>query len=292
MANESTTTTVTGGINTSFIAKVMSNYAIDVNVFLPRARYEQVSNGTGTAAFVSTTKGSAAAITEASGMSNTALTQANTTVAASEVGVLRQITKKAGRFHVLGDAGLTNFAVEDGRKLVLEKMETDGLAQFTNASTSQGTSGANFTVANASNGISQLSINKARGKKLMIISTFQARDLRNQVAASAAPILQFIGGDRLMAGPDEMGFTGTFAGVPVYETNLALTASSDKVGAILIDGYSNPENAPVGCALGWMPEMEMIGTPELPGRRIAVTACYGWGEISDFNYCKFVTIGS
>lgn len=292
MANETTTATVTGGINSSFIAKVMSNYAIDANVLLPHERYEPVANGTGTAAFTSTTKGSAAAITEASGMSNTALTQANTTVAASEVGVLRQITKKAGRFHVLGDAGLFNFAVEDGRKLVLEKMETDALAQFANASTSQGTSGANFTIANALGGISQLSINKARGRKVMVLSTFQARDLRAAIGASAAPILQFIGGAQLLAGPDDMGFTGTFAGVPTYETNLAVAASSDKVGAIFIDGFTNPENAPTGCALGWMPEMETIGTPELPGKRVAVTACYGFGEISDFNYCKFVTIGS
>jgi hypothetical protein len=292
MAAESTTTTVTGGINASLLVKIMSNYAIDINVLLPRARYEPVANGTGTAAFTSTTKASAAAITEASGMSNTALTQASTTVAASEVGILRQITKKAGRFHVLGDAGLTSFAIEDGSKLVLEKMETDGLAQFTNASTSQGTSGANFTIANGLGGISQLSINKARGAKVMILSTFQARDLRAQIGQSSSPILQFIGGAQLLAGPDEMGFTGTFAGVPVFETNLAPAASSDKVGAIFIDGFRNPENAPTGCALGWMPELETIGTPELPGKRIALTACYGFGEISDFNYTKFVTIGS
>mgnify|MGYP001599217438 CR=1 FL=1 len=74
MANETTTTTVTGSINTSFIAKVMNNYALDTNVFLPRIRFEQVANGTGTAAFSIATKGSAAAITEATGMSNTALT--------------------------------------------------------------------------------------------------------------------------------------------------------------------------------------------------------------------------
>lgn len=293
MASETTATTLSGAINTSFIAKVMNNYAIDLNVLLPRVRYEPVANGTGTAAFMIPTKSSsAAAITDGTGMSNASLTISNTTVAASEVGILRQVTKKASRFNVLGDKGMHDFVIEDGKRLVLEKMETDGLAQFTNASTSVGTSGANFTIANALSAISQASINKMRGNAYFVLSTFQARDLRAAVGASSAPILSFVGGASLLSGPDNTGMTGVFAGKPVYETNLALAVSSDKLGAYLIDGYMNPENAPTGCALGWMPEPEEVNTPALPGRQQAVTACYGFGEIADFNYVKILTIGS
>jgi hypothetical protein len=205
--------------------------------------------------------------------------------------VLRHITKKAARFNMLGDAGLEAWAVEDGAKLCLEKMETDGLAIFTNASTSQGTTGAPLTIGNMANAISQLSINKARGKGLFILSTFQARDLRAAVASSSAPILQYIAAS-LMNGPDDSGYSGTFMGKNVYETNLALTSGADKIGAYLIDGYTNPKNAPIGCALGWMPEVEAVQTPQMPGKQVAVTVCYGWAEISDFNYCKLPTVGS
>ena len=193
---------------------------------------------------------------------------------------------------MLGDQGLHDFVVEDGKRLVLEKMETDALAQFANASTSVGTSGANMTVANALGAISQGSINKLRGNAFFVLSTYQARDLRAAVGASSAPILSFVGGASLLSGPDDTGMTGVFAGKPVYETNLAVAASSDKVGAYLVDGYSNPANAPTGCALGWMPEPEEVSTPAMPGRLQAVTACYGFGEIADFNYVKIVTIGS
>lgn len=291
MADESTATTLVGGINTSFIAKVFSNYAIDNNVLLPRTRYEPVGPGTGTAAFTSTTKGSAAAVTDGTGLSNTALTQAKASVTASEVGILRHITKKGQRFHVLGN-GLEGWAIEDGKKLVLEKMETDGLAQFTNASTSSSNTGVAATVAMMLGAISQGAINKMRGAAYFIWSTFQARDIRLAIAASAAPILNFIGGASLMAMGDATGMVGNFAGYPVYETNLALTAGADKIGAFLIDGYKNPENAPTGCALGWMPEPETATTPQMPGRQLAVTACYGFGEISDFNYVKLLSVGT
>jgi hypothetical protein len=293
MANETTATTVTGLIHASFISKVMLNYALDANVFLPRARYEQVTPGSGTAAFAVATKGSAGAITDGTGLSNTALTFANTTATASEVGILRHVTKKAARFNMMGDAGLHAWAVEDGRRLCLEKMETDGLAVATNASTSVGTSGANLTIGNMAGAISQASINKAPNRSMyFILSTFQARDLRAAIASSSAPIVQHVGGGEILNGPDAAGFTGTFMGKAVFETNLAVAASADKVGFLAVDGMTDPSHAPVGCALGWMPEPEMVDTPQMPGKQIAVTACYGFAEILDYAYVKIVTIGS
>jgi len=292
MAGESTTATIAGSINTSFIDKVMSNYALDTNVYLPHIRFAQVANGTGTAAFSVATKASASAIVEATGMSNTILTTTNTTVAASEVGITRTVTKKASRFNIMGDAGLHDFVIEDGRKLCLEKMETDALATNTLASTSVGTSGATMTLSNAAGAISQGSINKMRGNTFFIWSTYQARDARAAIAVSSAPILQFIGGDRLMAGPDATGLTGFFAGKPVYETNLVPTAGADKVGIYATDGYTDPAYAPIGGALGWMPESEEVVTASLPGKVIAVTTCYGFTEINDYCYVKIVSIGS
>lgn len=293
MANESTTATLVGSINTSVIRKVMSNYAIDPVTALPRMRIEPIAGeGTATAAFTTVTKASAAAITEGTGLSNTALTTAKTTVAISEVGILRQVTKLGARTNVMGEAGVYEWIINDGYKLCMEKFDTDAWAQWANASTSVGTSGANFTLANFAAGVSQLTINKADGPYVALLSSFQARDLRSAVAASSAPILQALGFDQVAMRTGVNGYLGAPMGVPTYTSNLAAAASSDKVGVFMVDGYLKPENAATGVALGWMPEPEVVGTPALPGRQIAVTVAYGMAEISDFNYCKAVTIGS
>ena len=293
MANESTTATLVGSINTSVIRKVMSNYAIDPVTALPRMRIEPIAGeGTATAAFTTVTKASAAAITEGTGLSNTALTTAKTTVAISEVGILRQVTKLGARTNVMGEAGVYEWIINDGYKLCMEKFDTDAWAQWANASTSVGTSGAAFTLANFAAGVSQLTINKADGPYVALLSSFQARDLRAAVAASSAPILQALGFDQVAMRTGVNGYLGAPMGVPTYTSNLAASASSDKVGVFMVDGYLKPENAATGVALGWMPEPEVVGTPALPGRQIAVTVAYGMAEISDFNYVKAVTVGS
>ncbi len=293
MANETTLATAAGIINASVVDKGLLAYAIDKNVLLPRARMSFVpaGNATATVNFAIPTKGSAAAITEATGMSNTAATFTNTGVTASEVGILRQMTNKALTFNQFGDAGLDAWVDNDGAKLCLEKMETDGLAVLTSASTSVGTSGANATIGNMAGAISQASINNAGDDGFFIWTKFQARDIRSAIAASGSPILSFIGAGELMSRADATGKLGRFMGADVFESGLCPTASSDKVGAYMVDGYRQSEYAPIACALGWMPRQFRVDTPALPGRQVAVTVCYGWAEVADFNYTKIVTIG-
>lgn len=293
MANETTTTTLVGSINTSVIQKVMLNYAIDPVTALPRMRIETIAGqGTATAAFTVPTKATAGAVTEGTGMSNTALTTAKTTVAVSEVGILRQPTKLSARTNVMGEQGTYIFIVEDGTRLCMEKFDTDAWAQWANASTSVGTSGANFTLANFAAGVSQLTINKAVGDYVCMLSSFQGRDLRNACVASSAPLLQALGFANVAMRTGQGGYMGAPMGVPTYTSNLAASASSDKVGVFMVDGYLNPANAATGVALLWMPEPEFLGTPSLTGRQIAVTTAYGMAEVQDFNYTKIVTIGS
>lgn len=290
MANETVTATVTGIINTSLISKVINNYAIDANVALQHMRIEPLQPGTKTAAFAIPTKSSAGAVTEADGMTAGTLTFANTTVAVSEVGVLRTVSKLASRTNMLGDAGLYNFVIEDGARLCLEKMETDAWSQWTNASTSVGTSGADFTPANYAGALSQLFINKARGNGVFLLSATQLKNLRAALIASAATHLSNGEGASIMGRTGDNGYAGRYLGADVYASNLAQASSSDKVGICMIDGAANPANAATGVALGWMPEPEVLGSASLPGRQIAVTCAYGMAEIADFNYVKIVTV--
>lgn len=297
MALETTTTTIAGAINTSLIARVMSNYAIDNFVALSHLRMESVAGrGTNTAAFAIPTKATVGAGPgEGTPFSNTALTITKTTVACSEVGITRLVTKQAARFSVLGaEDEVYNFVIEDGARLTYEKMETDAWAQFPNASASVGTTNTAMAIADFASGVSQMSINKATGPYLALLTTIQVRDLRAAAAASAAPILTAIGFDQLIRRVGEDGFVGSPMGVPTWTSNLATTANAgvDKVGVFMVDGNAKPDNAPFAVALGWAPEPVVLASPTYPGVQATVTAAYGMGEIADFNYVKVVTKGT
>jgi hypothetical protein len=294
MANEVTTTLITGAINTSYIEPLMLNYAIDAAVALPYVRVSNVrGRGTKTAQFyVPTKSGGVAALTEGTDAANSALAiAAGTTIAVAEVGIVRNVQKLAIRTNVMGEAELLQFVVEDGTRLVVEKMETDLWAQFPNASTSVGTTTTAFTLANYSAGLSQLGINKARGRATCFLSGKQASDLRDAIVASGSAIFSTGAEKALLSQVADNGYVGNLFGADIYMSNLRTTANAgaDGVGAFAIDGSRYPQNAPLGMALAWMPELESLPDPSLRGLEMAVTAAYGFAEISDFNYVKIVT---
>lgn len=290
---ETTATTVTGFINTSLISKVLGAYALDANVALQHMRMERIDGqGSKTAAFAKTTKSTATTgLTDGTAMTSDALTTTNATVAAAEVGIYRIITKMAARFTVLGsEDAMYAFAIEDGVKLCLEKMETDAWAQWTNASTSTGTSGADLTLAAYAGGVSQLFINKARGPFVCLLSGTQIKNLRAALVSSAAAHLATGAGSSIMDRTGDDGSCGSYLGIPIFASNLAATSGGDKLGCFMVDGLANPQYAATGIALGWMPEAEFVGSPSYPARSIAVTAAYGLGEINDFCYVKITTV--
>jgi len=293
MANESTTTTITGIITTSYIARTLLNYAIDPFVAFSRLRMEPVTGqGTKTAAFAVPTKDTAlsAIITEATGLTATAMDFANTTVAVAEVGILRQITKLARRTNILGESGLYQFLIEDGGRMCMEKHETDAWAQWDNASTVAGLSGQALTLSNLAAAISQRAINKAKGNAVFFLTTTQTSNMRSAVLSTDATAFASGSANELLHVTQDDGYVGRFFGVPIFTNTLAATSGVDKVGVLMTDGEMSPANAATGCAMGWMPEPESVNTPELPGYKVAITMAYGLGEINDYQYTKLVTI--
>lgn len=291
-SGDTTTTTITGSINTSLISRVMGAYALDANVALQHMRIEPVQGlGTKTLAFQKPTKSTGvAAITEGTAMSNSTLTTSNTTVAVSEVGILRRVTKLASRTSVFGEAGLYSFVIEDGARLVMEKFEVDAWSQWTNASTSVGTSGADFTLANYAGGLSQLFINKARGPFVCLLSGTQIKNLRAALVSSAAAHLSNGQADQVLTQTGDDGYCNSYLGCNIWASNNAQASGGDTLGVFMVDGAANPAYAATGVALGWMPEPEVLGVPSIPGRDLAVTAAYGLGEINDFCYVKITTV--
>jgi hypothetical protein len=292
MSNETGTAAVTGWINTSIIQGLVAWYLLDAFPAQKVVRIEPIMPGTATAAFSRVTKQTALSttITELTGLSNTAFGTDKVTAAIAEVGILRQFTKLGQQTNIFGPDGLIMAAVKDGIQMCLEKFETDVWAQATNASTSVGTSGQAFTVANFAAGISQLAINKAKGDIVALLTTTQAKDLRADIVSSGAAVFAAGAGNGIMQRVGDDGYMGTVFGVPAYTNNLGLVSGSDTLGEFLTDGNRSPEFGATGVALGWMPEMSQLAQPAFSGGiQLAVTMAYGMVEVLDGAYTKITT---
>lgn len=295
MANESGTSAVVGFLNTSVIQKLVHWYLIDNNPAQMHSYISPISGqGTDTAAFSRITKQTALSgtITELSGLSNTAFQASKVTAAVSEIGVLRQFTKKVERLNILGPDGLHRAAIEDAIKLCLEKFETDIWALFASASTSVGTTNTVYTVANFAAAISQHTINKSVGPIVAMLTATQTKNLRADIVSNGSGVFAAGLGNDVMKPVGTNGYVGTFFGVPTYTNNLAATANGavDKVGCHMVDGNAYPQGAPYAMALGWMPEVSSLAQPAFSGgMQVAVTMCYGGVEVTDGAYVANIT---
>lgn len=293
MANESGTAAVTGFINTSIISQEVAWYLLDAFPAQKLVRVEDVPPATKTAAFSRVTKQTALSgtITELSGLSNTAFQADNVTAAIAEVGILRQFTKLVQRTNMLGPDGLLMAAARDGIQMCLEKFETDVCAQWTNASTSVGTSAAAYTLSNFAGALSQLAINKAKGDIAAVLTTTQSKNLRADLVSSGAGIFAAGAANNILGRVGDDGFVGSLFGVPTWTNNLGLVSGSNTIGVHLVDGSRNPAGASTGVALGWMPEQSMLNQPAFSGgTQIAITMAYGIVEVLDGAYVKDVTV--
>jgi hypothetical protein len=294
MSGESTSATLAGFYNDAVVSKLVAPYAIDANVMFPRVRTEMTPPGTKTHSFARVTKDTALSgtITEGNGLSNTALDTDNVDASVAEIGIMRQFTKFGEKTNMLGADGLHNLGLDDGVKMNLEKLETDCWAEASNASTSVGTSGAAFTIADYAAGISQLAINKAKGKAVALLSGTQAKNLRAEVASSGAVFLSNGNGNKILEQTEDDGFMGTFMGANVFTNNLAESSGANKLGLFMVDGGSGkPEQCSTGLSIAWMPEVASLPNVAFSGGlQMAITMAYGIIEILDYAYVKIATI--
>lgn len=293
MSGESTSTTLVGFYNDAVVSKLVAPYAIDANPAMLHIRTEMTPPGTKTHSFARVTKDTALSgtITEATGLSNTALDADNVDAAVAEIGIMRQFTKFGEKTSQLGTGGLHQLALEDGVMMNLEKYETDIWAQWANASTSVGTSGAAFTLADYAAALSQHTINKSRGKVVFMLTGTQGKNLRAEVVASGAAWLANGSGNRVLEQTDDDGFMGSLMGSNIYTNNLAATSGANKIGCALVDGGLNPRGGSTAASVAWMPEQAALPNVAFSGGlQIAVTMAYGLIEVLDYAYVKIATI--
>ena len=291
MAGETTTTTLTELVNSSYIERLVLAYAIDEVVIAPHCLVSDLrGKATKTADFSVWVKDAGADITEGTAMSNTALETTRVQVTAAQVGILREITDLTVETNVLG-AGLYDAVIQEGAELLADMLEEDLAAEFANASSSVGTTTVDLAVADFVSAMSTLYSNKAKGSRACVLHPVQVGDLQASIAASSAAIFgnESVSQSLLTAG--EGAFVGSLFNVPIWYSSHCPTANAaaDRVGAMFISSPSMPRNSAYGIAQLRLPSVKQESDAANTSEKLGITMAYGVGEISDFNTCAIIT---
>ena len=211
---------------------------------------------------------SAAALTEGSDMSSTAVSTSSVTITAAEVGVQAVLTDLAAK------SSARNIAADLGKVLgeaVAKKMDEDLIALFDGFSTSVGSAGTELITSYIFNAAAQLDNASAPGQKYCVLHPYQAYNLKaNLTNTFANPN----GGD-LQNEAMRNGYVGRIAGVDIFESaNITRDGSDDAKGAVFV-----PQA--IGLAVKWDINIEPERDASIRGWELNATACYGVVELKD-----------
>ena len=210
---------------------------------------------------------SAAALTEGSDMSSTAVSTSSVSITVAEVGAQVVLTDLAAM-------GAGNPAAELGTVLgnsIATKIDTDLIALFDGLSTSLGATTTELTAAYLFQAAATLRANKAPGRLVGVFHPYQTYALKaNLTNTFANPN----GGD-LQNEAMRNGYVGTIAGIDIYESaNITVDGSGDAKGAVF---------APEAFAIAMKRDfnIETQRDASLRAWELNATAVYGVGELDD-----------
>lgn len=209
----------------------------------------------------------AAALTEGTDMSSTAVSTSSVSITVAEVGAQVLLTDMAAMGN--GDP-----AMELGTVLgnaIATKMDKDIIALFDGFSTSLGSTTTELTAAYLFQAAATLRANKVRGRIVGVFHPYQTYALKaNLTNTFANPN----GGD-LQNEAMRNGYVGTIAGIDIYESaNVTVDGSGDAKGAIF---------APEALALAMKRDFRIEPQRDASNRawELNATAIYGVGELDD-----------
>jgi N4-gp56 family major capsid protein len=212
---------------------------------------------------------SAAAVSEASDLSNTAINPSSVTITASEVGVMTTLTDLAR------NSAPRNVAADIGRlfgEAIAKKMDQDLLALFDGFSTAVGTDSAALSAATVFNAASTL---RAAGlpvnETYLVLHPKVAYDLKSGLTNTFAGLDTDLSNEAL-----RNGFIGQIAGVKIFETgNMENTGTAgDYKGGMF-------HKDALGLAMMQDIKIETQRDASLRADEIVATAVYGVGELHD-----------
>ena len=212
---------------------------------------------------------SAAAVSEATDLSNTAINPTSVTITASEVGLMTTLTDLAR------NSASRNVAQDIGRvfgEAIARKIDLDLTALFDGFSTSVGGSGAALSADTVAQAHANLRNNSVPMNDLaLVIHPMVAHDLKRGMTNTYAGLDTDISNEALRS-----GFIGTLFGVPVFETaNMANTGTAgDYKGAMF-------HRDALGLAMMQDLKIEVQRDASLRADEIVATAVYGVAELQD-----------
>ena len=268
MANESTSSTLSE-LYTEIVAEALF-VASEQSIMRPLVKNYAITGGGKSVEVPIYAAVSAAAVNEATDLSNTAINPSSVTITASENGIMTTLTDLAR------NSAPRNVAADIGKlfgEAIAKKIDTDLTALFDGFSTAVGAADAALTVAKLFESVANLRnsavpINDVSAVLHPMIAYDLKANLTNTFANSNA--------NDLANEALRNGFVGRVAGVPIFETsNLANTGTTGdyKNGVFHRDA--------LGLAMMQDLKIETQRDASLRADEIVATAVYGVGELHD-----------
>jgi hypothetical protein len=267
MANESTSSTLSE-LYTEIVAEALF-VASERSVMRPLVKNYAISGGGKSVEVPIYAAVSAAAVSEASDLSNTAINPSSVTITASENGIMTTLTDLAR------NAAPRNVAADIGRlfgEAIAKKIDTDLTALFDGFSSVVGSAGAEVTVAKIFEAVATLRQAAVPMPLAGVLNPKVAYNVKKNLTNTFVnPNPNDLTNEALRT-----GYVGNIAGVQMFETSN-------------VDGTSDTDNCKggifhkdaLGLAMMQDLKIETQRDASLRADEIVATAVYGVGELHD-----------
>jgi len=268
MANESTSSTLSE-LYTEIVAEALF-VASEKSIMRPLVKNYAIQGGGKSVEVPIYAAVSAAAVSEASDLSNTAINPSSVTITASENGIMTTLTDLAR------NSAPRNVAADIGKlfgEAIAKKIDTDLTALFDGFSTAVGSGSTALTAALVFQSIANV---RNAGVSMDGVSTVLHPMVAYDLKANLTNTFANANGNDLANEALRNGFVGRLGGVPIYETtNVANdgTAGDYKQGVFHRDA--------LGLAMMQDLKIETQRDASLRADEIVATAVYGVGELND-----------
>ena len=213
-------------------------------------------------------KSTAAALTEGTALTNTAITTGSAVLTVAEVGLMTSVTDLSMI------ASSSNVVADIGRlfgEAIARKMDQDLAGLFSGFST---TVGSNSTAATAALLFQAIAKLRSQGYDTtadcaVVLHPEVAYDLKSSITSTFAAPASMVGNSAL-----ENGYIGLLGGVPVYETSNIVSTTGDSIGGLF-------HRDALGLAVMQDVKIETQRQAALRGWDIVGSAIYGYGELQD-----------
>ena len=277
MANESTSSTLSE-LYTEIVAEALF-VASERSIMRPLVKNYAITGGGKSVEVPIYAAVSAAAVSEASDLSNTAINPSSVTITASENGIITTLND-LGR-----NAAPRNVAADIGKlfgEAIAKKIDTDLTALFGGFSNTVGSATTVMSAALIFNAVAKLRATGVPSDNLAcILHPNIAFDLKSGLSNTFANPNPGAGNEALRT-----GFAGQIAGVSVYETSNMADSSGNNPGTTGDYKGAVFHSDALGLAMMQDLKIETQRDASLRADEIVATAVYGVGELQDSYGCE------